>query len=236
MSTGEAHEGGLERVAMVWPPEPEEVRQGATWETACAAVDALPADRPSRWRGVARDTLQTLVLTAIMLVVLRATVGNYVVDGQSMQPALTSGERIWITRVEAALARAPSRGDIVVFQAWDQDKPFVKRVIGLPGETVEVRDSQVWVNGSALSEPYLAEVTGGTYGPVLLSPGHVFVMGDNRDNSADSRTFGPLPVDEIEGTARLRYWPPAHVGLLGGARPARAGGRRDARQPPDTRQ
>jgi signal peptidase I len=210
---------------MAWPPRPADDDDGDAWAVACAAVDALPASRPSTGRGAARDALETLIFAAVMLVILRAMVGNYVVDGQSMQPSLADGERIWITRVETALTRPPSRGDIVVFQSWGQDRPFVKRVVGLPGETVEVRDGRVWVNGMALEEPYLTDVTGGRYGPAALGTTDVFVLGDNRDNSADSRTFGPLSIHDIEGTARLRYWPPDHAGLLRGARPVMAGSR-----------
>jgi signal peptidase I len=214
----------LERQRMSWPPSAwEQSDGGLDWPEACQRVQALPAPPAWDWGRAAREAVQTLVLSAVLLVGFRTAIGNFVVQSYSMEPTLYEGQRIWVTRLEALWSKAPARGDIVVFQSWGQDEPFVKRVVGLPGETVQVRDGRVFVDGEALDEPYLHQVTAGAYGPVQLGPDQVFVMGDNRGNSADSRTFGPLPVADIVGTARVRYWPPGQVSLLGGARPVLAG-------------
>ena len=184
--------------------------------------DAIRSRRPAVRRR-ARELFGTVLLSVLMLVGLRAAFGNFVVDGPSMEPTLVGGERIWVTRLDELWTKAPARGDIVVFQAWGQSEPFVKRVIGLPGEAVEVRDDQVWIDGQPLVEPYLHEVTSGSHGPLLLGERELFVLGDNRDQSADSRSYGPLPMEALTGTARMRYWPPDHVSLLGWPRPALAG-------------
>jgi signal peptidase I len=96
----------------------------------------------------------------------------------------------------------------------DYEVPLIKRVIGLPGETVEIREGRVWVNGQALDEAYLAPVTQQDYGPLTVPQGHVFVMGDNRNYSNDSRFFGPVPVSQIWGRAWISYWPPQEFGFL----------------------
>jgi signal peptidase I len=134
-----------------------------------------------------------------------------------MEPTLIGGQHIWVDRVLYRLTDGPHRGDIVVFQSWDQDTPFVKRVVGLPGETVEFRGGDVVIDGEIVDEPYLTVPTDGPAGPFSLAGDELFVMGDNRSRSGDSRLYGPLREDDLIGRAWLRYWPPDKIGLLSGA-------------------
>ena len=131
-----------------------------------------------------------------------------------MEPTLVEGQQIWVNKLLYRVTGGPRRGDIIVFQAWDQDKPFIKRVIGLPGETVDVRDGGVFVDEVPVDEPYLEQPTLGAEAPVTLGADEYFVLGDNRGNSGDSRYYGALPEDDIIGKAWVRYWPLSEIGLL----------------------
>jgi signal peptidase I len=123
----------------------------------------------------------------------------------------------------AYLFHLPRRGDIVVFEyPRDTSRDFIKRVIGLPGETVEIRNGQVLVGGKPLEEPYLPETARtqmGNMAPIDVPPGSVFVMGDNRGNSSDSRNWGPLPLNRIVGRAWFTYWPRQYWGTIPTVKP-----------------
>lgn len=202
--------------------------------------------RTDRKQGsMVREIIETLLLALIIFVAVRAVVLNFRVDGLSMTPSLQNNEMLLVNRNAYAsfdtwalidwlpmvdnenenivhLFNPPERGDIVVFDApvSNADKPFIKRIIGLPGDTVEARDNHVYINGQQLNEPYLeGELTwcrgeGQSCAPVTVPEGSVFVMGDNRDNSQDSRSFGPVPIDNIIGKAWLLYWPLDEVGVV----------------------
>jgi len=186
-----------------------------------------------------------LLLTAIVLAVaLRATVAEaFRIPSSSMEPQLHVGDRVVVSRFSYRLHDA-RRGDIVVFDCPElagcepepkrglvgravhtvleavllrQSSPeeFIKRVIGLPGETVEGRDGAVFVDGRRLVEPYLpvGSVTS-AFGPEVIEEGHLWVMGDNRSNSADSRVFGQIDAGSVVGRAVLRVWPPWRTAFL----------------------
>ena len=102
------------------------------------------------------------------------------------------------------MLHAPDGGDIAL----------IKRVIGLPGETIEVRNGQVLINGHPFQEPYLRTLTNGVFPLTPIPDDAIFVMGDNRDRSRDSRTFGPVPIEDVVGRAWLRYWPPDRAGFV----------------------
>ena len=111
----------------------------------------------------------------------------------------------------------PERGDIVVFESVeDGDQDLIKRVVGLPGDEISVRSGKLFVNGEPQKEPYVNEKLPDVsfFAKTTVPEDHVFVMGDNRANSQDSRVFGPLPEENIEGEAFLRFWPPGRIGLL----------------------
>lgn len=133
----------------------------------------------------------------------------FLVDGESMVPTLQNQERLVVNKLIYHI-RPPKDGEIIIFQyPADPSKDFVKRVMGTPGEVIEVKNNKVYRNGQPLNEPYLAEPTLGNFGPVTVPPGHVFAMGDNRNNSKDSRdpTVGFVPDENIVGRADLVFWP-----------------------------
>jgi signal peptidase I len=135
------------------------------------------------------------------------------VHGTSMEPSLHTDQRLIVEKVSYKL-HPPHRGDIVVVAVDTSEIPLIKRVIALPGETIQIRNNQVFVNGVALEEDYLADVSQRNYGPFQVPPGQVFVMGDNRGASNDSRAFGAVPLEQIVGRAWLSYWPPEDVELF----------------------
>lgn len=140
----------------------------------------------------------------------------FVVEGSSMEPSLHEGQRLIVSKLSYR-GRGPRRGDIVVFRyAANRRLRFIKRVIGLPGETVAIRDGRVMVNGRELVEDYLIDRTLGEFGPATVPRGRVFVLGDNRANSRDSRypEVGMIPYRDIVGKAVAVYWPPWLVGPI----------------------
>lgn len=153
-------------------------------------------------------------LTAILIVVF--VVQPVKVEGTSMQPHLSDQERIFVNKFIYHFSEV-ARGDIVVF--WypqDVTKSLIKRVIGLPGETVEIQSGVVLVDNEPLKEPYLEStyVDFSSFGPVTVPEGAYFVLGDHRDASNDSRNWGAVPGDKIFGKAILRYWPISKFGLI----------------------
>jgi len=162
-------------------------------------------------RELVESVLPALVIVLVINVFLAQATR---VEGQSMEPNLHDNQRLIIEKVTYRFNR-PERGDIVVLRPPQQSsEPLIKRVIGLPGETLEIHNGQVYIDGEALEEPYLNQPTWGTVGPVLVPEEHVFVMGDNRRASNDSRAFGVVAFDDIIGRAWVRYWPPAEIGTV----------------------
>src|SRR5256886_3061902 len=166
----------------------------------------------SEARLLLRDLIFALMVAALAVVFVVQPVK---VEGTSMLPHLHDGERIFVNKLiyydEYRWMPRVYRGDIVVF--WfpdDPSKSYIKRVIGLPGDTVEVRDGRVQVNGRELDETYLdphLNMSHSSKPPTYVKPGYYFVMGDNRDNSSDSRIWGLVPKKYVYGKALFRYWP-----------------------------
>lgn len=161
----------------------------------------------------ARDLLLAMCFAVVIIVFLYQPVK---VEGTSMAPLISDQERIFINKI-AYRFEPISRGDVVVF--WyplDRTKSFIKRIVGLPGETVEERQGRVYVDGTPLDEPYIlpAYLDTSNYGPVRVPTGEYFVMGDHRDSSNDSRVFGSVPSSYIYGKAVFAYWPMDHFGSL----------------------
>ena len=129
------------------------------------------------------------------------------VRGQSMEPTLHSNEYLLVEKISYRL-RPPRRGDVVVFKyPRDESENYIKRVIAVPGETVEIVSGRVYINGQPLVEPYLLQLPRESMPPTRIAEGKLFVLGDNRLNSNDSRAFGMVDASEIVGRAWLRYWP-----------------------------
>lgn len=180
------------------------------------------ASRTSLWveaRLLLRDLVFALMIAALVVVFIVQPVK---VEGTSMLPRLHDGERIFVNKLiyydEYRWAPRIERGDIVVF--WfpdDPSKSYIKRVVGLPGDTVEIREGNVLINGSMLEEKYLdpkENLSTRSQTPVYVKPNYYFVMGDNRDNSSDSRSWGLVPKKYIYGKALLRYWPPSAASVI----------------------
>ncbi|HEY0547912.1 MAG TPA: signal peptidase I [Pyrinomonadaceae bacterium] len=174
-------------------------------------------------RLLVRDLIFALMFATLVVIFVVQPVK---VEGTSMLPRLHDGERIFVNKLiyyklpELQKYGWPSleRGDVIVF--WpphDPDKSYVKRIIGLPGETVEVRNGRILINGQELSEPYLdphLNASHPTQPPVVVKEHYYFVMGDNRDNSSDSRIWGLVPEKYIYGKALFRYWPLSDASMI----------------------
>ena len=160
-----------------------------------------------------RDLTVSVLIAVVVILFLYQPVR---VEGTSMMPALVDQERIFINKFVYRFEPI-GRGDVVVF--WyplDRSKSFIKRVVGLPGDTVEIREGQVYLNGVLLQEPYIPPESDdfGTYSPTHVPKGEYFVMGDHRTSSNDSRIFGPVPRKFIYGKAVFAYWPVDHFGSI----------------------
>ncbi len=152
----------------------------------------------------------------LALIVRTFVLQAFSIPSESMETTLLIGDHVVVDKITYRLSDV-DRGDIVVFDRPESVpsvyEELIKRVIGLPGETVEGIGGQVVIDGVPLDEPYLdADVVIDDFGPVVVPDGHVFMMGDNRDRSSDSRVFGPIPLDSIVGQARLTYWPLDRMG------------------------
>jgi signal peptidase I len=178
--------------------------------------------------GCLFEIVETLVLTLIIFLVIQTFVAQpYKVQQQSMEHTLEPDQYVLVDKLTPRFD-AYSRGDIVVFNPpsdWAQEDgtPFIKRVIGLPGDTVVIRDGDVFINGTKIDEPYLyatapgdppQPTTAGSENRWVIPAGELFLMGDHRQNSADSRTFGPVEESSVIGRAWLRYWPINVFGIL----------------------
>jgi signal peptidase I len=177
--------------------------------------------------GCLFEIVETLVLTLIIFLVIQNFVAQpYKVQQQSMEHTLEPDQYVLVDKLTPRID-VYKRGDIVVFSPpadWAQDDgtPFIKRVIGIGGDEIEIRDGLVYVNDVAIDEPYLyadspgdpAQPTVASQDRWLVPTGELFLMGDHRANSADSRSFGPVPVANIIGRAWLRYWPIGTFGIL----------------------
>jgi signal peptidase I len=163
-----------------------------------------------------REILETVLPALLIALLINVFVGQATrVEGQSMEPNLHTDQRLVVEKVSYRF-HGPQRFDVVVLRLPGQgDELLIKRVIGLPGETVEFRDGSVYINGNKLDEPFLEDNTRpGRQSQVVVPPLHVYVMGDNRDHSNDSRSFGPVPIENIVGRAWVSYWPPESVGVV----------------------
>jgi signal peptidase I len=175
-------------------------------------------------RSAVRELLETALLTVVIFLVVRVALQNFKVEGQSMEPNLHNDEYILVNKVDY-LVHSPQRGDIVVFKAvpaGQPDRDFIKRVIGVPGDTVSVHNDTVYVNGHALKETYISQPPTYTWpssGRAEVVPkDEYFVLGDNRNNSFDSSKWPTpwLPKSDIIGKAWIAYWPPSDVGVFAG--------------------
>ena len=201
-------------------------------------VASKPVQKKS---GAVRETIETLLLALFIFVAVRQVVLNFRVEGDSMIPNLHNGEMLlvnrrsysevnpaslinWIPGVDVSghdyePFGGISRGDIIVFNPPNGDKPYIKRIIGLPGDVISFQGGSVYVNGIQLDEPYIESgitncPTSRCRIPVTVGPDQDYVLGDNRPDSQDSRYFGPFAINSIIGKAWITYWPLSDLGSV----------------------
>ncbi len=193
-------------------------------------------------KNAVRDVLETLLLTVLIFLIVRSVVQNFKVEGRSMEPTLQDGQYLLINKAiywqiggslfgllnpgaEAAngttdqtnhyLFSPPQVGDIIVFRyPKDPSRDFIKRVIGVPGDVVEITNGVVYVNGKPLHEDYTADPPSYFQPAERVPEGEYFVLGDNRNNSSDSHVWGLVPAQNIIGKAWFSYWPPSDWGVV----------------------
>lgn len=175
-------------------------------------VVEIPKAKPKPlWRELLRVVLVT---TGLFFFVETFVVQGFRVYGGCMEPNLQTGEQLLGNKLVYRL-ELPARGDIIVFRyPRDPERVYVKRIIGVPGDTVAIRRGIVFLNGRRLSEPYVMKMPHGSFRSTHVPPASYFVLGDNRDQSSDSRDWGVVPRENIEGKAWLRYWPVSRAGSL----------------------
>lgn len=170
-----------------------------------------------------KEVVETIVIAVLIAIVINMFVVRATrVYGQSMEPNLHTDQRLVVEKVSYnpyvrhyLNLDGPQQGDIVVLSLPSQaGELLIKRVIGLPGDLIEIHHGQVFVNGHALDEPYLDGLTFGNYGPHIVPSSQIFVLGDNRNFSNDSRNFGTVPLKDVVGKAWFSYWPVSDIGFI----------------------
>ena len=166
------------------------------------------------------ELVKTLVSAGVLAIGIRACVAEArFIPSESMLPTLEIDDRLIVEKISYRF-RKPERGDVVVFSPTDAlkeqnyNEAFIKRVIGLPGDTVEVKNGNVLVNNKELTEKYILDAPNYQYGPIQVPKGQYLVLGDNRNNSYDSHYWGFVPLDNVIGRATVRFWPPSRLGPL----------------------
>lgn len=186
-----------------------------------ATVDGLPgpvADKPSSTRTVLEWVAIIGGALLAALVIKTFLFQAFYIPSESMLPTLEKQDRVLVNKLSYRLHKV-NRGDVVVFERPPNEagviRDLIKRVVALPGESVEGKNGRIFIDGKALSEAYLPKnTTTSTFGPERIAADHIWVMGDNRANSSDSRVFGSIPTSSIVGRAFIRVWPLNALGLL----------------------
>ncbi|RYL94447.1 signal peptidase I [Sporolactobacillus sp. Y61] len=178
-------------------------------------------------RNEAWAWVRAIGIAILVVIIVRSFIlGNYIVDGPSMMPTLYSGDRLIVNKINYKLSQ-PDRFDVVIFHATKKDD-YVKRIIGLPGDTIKYANDQLYINNKPVNEPFLktskkellsSQLTWdytleGLTGVAKVPSGKYWVMGDNRQNSVDSRIFGFVDQDQVVGKVDLRYWPMNRFGII----------------------
>jgi len=186
----------------------ENLEQEAQMEAQPEEVQ-IPASSEEKinWKRFVFDIIETLALAGILFLGINAVSARVRVDGFSMIPTLEDGEFVLVSKINYQFGDV-ERGDIVVFHfPMDPEQELIKRVMGLPGDTIVVQNGQVSVNGLVLNEPYIAAAPAYS-GEWTVPDGQLFVLGDNRNDSSDSHSWGYLPLEKVVGKAVVIYWPP----------------------------
>jgi signal peptidase I len=171
-------------------------------------------EKGAKGRQILIDVIETLVLSVVLFMGINALTARIRVDSYSMEPTLYRGDFVIVNKISYRLSQV-GRGDVIVFHyPPNPQEQYIKRVIGLPGERVSISADRVYIDGEQLLEPYLS-VTTQRGGEWVVPEDALFVLGDNRNNSSDSRSWGMVPFENVVGKAMLIYWPPEKWGTLG---------------------
>jgi signal peptidase I len=177
--------------------------------------DAMPEEKKTGFRRTLLDTLETILLSLVLFLAINTVSERIRVESISMQPTLYAGDMVIVNKLAYRFNNSPHRGDVIVFKYPPDPEsiPYIKRVVGLPGDQVHIADGKVYINGQLIDEPYL-KVSTNRGGDWTVPDKQLFVMGDNRNNSRDSRAWGFVPFENIIGRAELIYLPPQHWAFL----------------------
>jgi signal peptidase I len=199
-------------------PAPE---QPAPVDATSTADEPAPRPRSKRRRAIIEWAVILVVALLAALLLRTFVIQPYFIPSASMEPTLKDGDKVLVNKLSYDL-HPIHRGDVIVFKKPPDDttpgiKDLIKRVIGLPGETIAGRNGQIYINGNLLREPWLPKVdqdVTSTFAPVQIPAGEYFVMGDNRTDSSDSRVFGPIPKKLVVGRAFMIVWPISRIRTL----------------------
>jgi signal peptidase I len=200
-------------------PTPEDIKLA---QSTVATQDKEKAAHESQFWHRTRENLQIIAIALVLALVIRAFVAEpRYIPSDSMLPTLEVGDRLVVEKISYRF-RTPARGEIIVFdppqqlqiQGYDKDQAFIKRVIGTPGQTIQIQKGKVYLNGTPLEEKYIAEPPAYDMEAVLVPEDKLFVMGDNRNNSNDSHVWGFLPKQNVIGHACFRFWPLSRISRL----------------------
>ena len=182
---------------------------------ADSVPESVPEEPNTGLRRTVLDTLETIFLSLVLFLAINTVSERIRVESISMQPTLFPGDYVIVNKLVYWFSGGPQRGDVIVFKFPPNPDaiPYIKRVIGLPGEQVHISDGKVYIDGQLMLEPWL-KVTTNRGGDWSVPAGQIFVMGDNRNNSSDSRSWGFVPLENIIGRAELIYLPPQHWAFL----------------------
>jgi signal peptidase I len=165
-------------------------------------------------KTIIREVLETVILTVIIFFLIQMVVRNFRVVGTSMEPNLHNSQYLIVDKINYRLGE-PQRGDVIVFEPPSKPgEDYVKRVIGVSGDLVEVQNGQVIINHEPLDEPYVVYPGSYSMSPRRVGADELFVLGDNRNSSSDSHNWGMLSRDKVVGKAWISYWPPNYWGVI----------------------
>ena len=165
-------------------------------------------------KTIIREVLETVILTVIIFFLIQMVVRNFRVVGTSMEPNLHNSQYLIVDKINYRLGE-PQRGDVIVFEPPSKPgEDYVKRVIGVSGDLVEIQNGQVVINREPLEEPYVVYPGSYSISPRRVGSNELFVLGDNRNSSSDSHNWGMLSQDKVVGKAWISYWPPNYWGVI----------------------
>lgn len=202
-----------EKTAEQYRLQPEPAAGGLVDAAGRGADESNP---PMSAGSLLRELVETVVLALILFLLIRQVVQNYRIESHSMEPNFYEGQFVLVNKLAYRLGE-PARGEVLVFHNPDNtDQDYIKRIIGLPGDQLEVVGDTILINGAELPQPFTHNLNdeNSRFGPIIVPEGALFVMGDNRPRSSDSRAIGAIDEDLVVGKAWLRVWPLSQFGLV----------------------